>query len=343
MDPVRQPTHHRFVIAEEADIGVVRRTVARYADRMPAARGAALAELVATELGTNLLRHAKPGGAMLTRPLPPAAVELIAVDHGPGIGNLPAVLAGRLDAPAGLGCGLAAVGRASTVFGVHSNAAAGTAVLSTVDISGTAAVPPVRPVVAAAAPPRRWGAVSTAIAEGCGDGWAVVDLPGGGLAVAVVDGLGHGHGASEAADAALATFAAAPSDVDSFLARANAALRITRGGAITVCRLDPAAGTVRYVSVGNVNARVLSNGTERGLVSYNGTVGLHSEQPRAKVLDADLPAGATLVVWTDGLSSRLDLGARADLLGQDPALQAAVLHRDWCRQRDDATVLVVRV
>jgi anti-sigma regulatory factor (Ser/Thr protein kinase) len=332
VDPVRQPAHHRFVIAEEADIGVVRRTVARYAHRMPPARGAGAAELVATELGTNLLRHAKPGGAILTRPLPPAAVELIAVDHGPGIANLPAVLAGNVDTPAGPGRGLAAVGRASAVFDAHSSPGAGTAVLSIVDLSGQRQPPR----------PRRWAGVSTAIAEGCGDGWAVLELPGGAVAVAVVDGLGHGLGASEAADAALTVFAAAPSDVDSFLVRANAAMRVTRGGAVTVCRLDPAAGTLRYVCVGNIRARVLAGGTERGLVSYNGTVGLHCAPPPAKVLDADLRTGATLVVWTDGLSSRLDLAARSDLLDHDPAVQAAVLHRDWWRERDDATVLVVR-
>jgi anti-sigma regulatory factor (Ser/Thr protein kinase) len=332
VDPLRQPAHHRFVITEEADIGVVRRTLARYADRMPAvARGAGPAQLVATELGTNLLWHAKPGGALLTRPVPPAAVEVVAIDHGPGIPDLAAVLAGQVAAPAGLGRGLAAVRRASAVFGVHSSPDAGTVVVSTVDLSGR----PARP-----APPRRYAAVSTAITAACGDGWAVVDLPGGGLAVAVVDGLGHGAGASEAADAAVAAFAAAPSDVDGYLDRANAAMRATRGGAVTVCRL--AAGTVRYLCVGNVNARILAGGTECGLVSYNGTLGLHVEPPRARVLDADLPAGATLVVWTDGLSSRPDLAAWPRLLEQDPGVQAAALYRDWWRERDDATVLVVR-
>jgi anti-sigma regulatory factor (Ser/Thr protein kinase) len=335
VDPVRQPAHHRFVITEEADIGVVRRTLARYAGRMPAvARGAGPAELVATELGTNLLRHAKPGGALLTRPLPPAAVEVVAIDHGPGIIDLARALAGHVAPAAGLGCGLAAVRRASATFGVHTTPDGGTVVLSTVDLA------PARP--APAAPRRRYAAVSTAIADGCGDGWAVLDLPGGGLAVAVVDGLGHGAGASEAADAALAAFAAVPSDVDGYLHRANAAMRVTRGGAATVCRLDPAAGTVRYLCVGNVNARVLAGGTERGLVSYNGTLGLHTEPPRAKVLDADLPAGATLVVWTDGLSSRLDLSDRSDLLELDAGVHAAALYRDGWRERDDATVLVVR-
>ena len=49
-----------------------------------------------------------------------------------------------------------------------------------------------------------------------------------------------------------------------------------------------------------------------------------------------------LILWTDGLASRLDLAVGAPLLAHDPAVVAATLHRDHTRQRDDATVVVVR-
>jgi hypothetical protein len=51
--------------------------------------------------------------------------------------------------------------------------------------------------------------------------------------------------------------------------------------------------------------------------------------------------GATLLLWTDGLSSR-DLDPGADLLRRDPAVVAATLHRDQGRDGDDATIVVVR-
>ena len=45
----------------------------------------------------------------------------------------------------------------------------------------------------------------------------------------------------------------------------------------------------------------------RGLVAYSGTLGLQVEPPRAKMITAPLPPGASLVLWTDGLSTRVDL------------------------------------
>jgi anti-sigma regulatory factor (Ser/Thr protein kinase) len=328
---LRQPAHHRFRIGDEADAGALRRTAAGCADRLgavPAAR--ARAELVATELATNLVRHAKPGGWVLVRPLPPDGMEFLAVDHGPGIAEPAAALEGRSPAPGGLGRGLAAVRRASVLFDVDTGPGRGTTVLSRVDLGeGSAPARPDR------------GGVSVGVVDVCGDGWAVADVAGG-LAVAVVDGLGHGVKASVATDAALDAFAADPADLDGLLGRANTAMRATRGAAMTACLLEPGRGELHYFAVGNVNGRVLTGPEERGLALSAGTLGLKATPPRARVLSHPWKPGATLVLWTDGLKSRLDLSARADLLTHHPALAAAALHRDHTRERDDATVVVIR-
>jgi anti-sigma regulatory factor (Ser/Thr protein kinase) len=322
---LRQPAHQRFRVAEEADAGAVRRHAARCADGLGAAPATkAHAELVATELSTNLVRHAKPGGWVLVRPVPPGGMEFLAVDHGPGIGDLPAALSGQSPAPRGLGLGLGAVQRASTRFDVDTGPA-GTTVLSIVD--GPA--------------DQDWAGVSVGVMEVCGDGWAVAEVPGG-LAVAVVDGLGHGTKASVAAEAALDAFAADPADLDRLVRRTNEAMRATRGGAMTACLLEPGRGELHYFAVGNVSGRVLTGTEERGLVFFAGTFGLRLNPPRTRVLSQPWLPGARLVLWTDGLNSRLDLGARPDLLDRDPAVAAAVLHRDHTRERDDATVVVIR-
>ncbi len=336
MVTLRQPSHQRFIISDEAGPGALRRAVSAWADRLGASStGRWRAELVATELAANLVRHAKPGGWVLMRPLPPATVELIAVDHGPGIADVDAVLDGRHTPPPGLGQGLgrglAAVRRASCCFEVYSQQSRGTTVLALVDLTDAEA-----PVT------RSWAGVSLGIAELCGDGWAVAELDDG-LAVAVVDGLGHGRHASAATDAALETFAARPDDIDGFVARANDAMRATRGAAVAVCRLWPERRVVRYAIVGNVSGRVVSATAERGLVSTSGTVGLQSTPPKTMVAECPLPPDAALVLWTDGLSSRFDLARQAELRRRDPALLAATLHRDHRRERDDATVVVVRV
>jgi anti-sigma regulatory factor (Ser/Thr protein kinase) len=332
MHPARQSSHDRFAVADEADAGAVRRMVARHADRLgarPTDRGRA--ELVATELATNLVRHAKPGGWVLVRTVPPAGIELLAVDHGPGIADLPAALDGRTATPGGLGCGLAAVRRASTHFDVHTAPGRGTTALSFVDLDDDGPAPQ----------RRAWGGVSVGVTEVCGDGWAVAELDRC-LAVAVVDGLGHGGKASAAADAALAAFAADPADLDGMVARANEAMRPTRGGAVTVCLIEPGRGELRYFSVGNVSGRVVSGSAERGLIFASGTLGLKIAPPRVKVLSLPWPADATLVLWTDGLSTRVRPSADLELLSHDPTVVAATLHREHTRERDDATVVVVR-
>jgi anti-sigma regulatory factor (Ser/Thr protein kinase) len=334
VEPLRQYAHDRVVVADPADVGAVRRAVKRHAERLHGTSGPA--ELVATELATNLLRHAVPGGWVLTRPVPPHSVEILAVDRGPGIPDVEAAVAGHTVEPKGLGCGLAAVRRAAERFDVHTERDRGTCVLALVDVGRHGSTPR-----APERPPRRWAGTSVSISEACGDGWAVAEF-GGCLAVAVIDGLGHGIAASMAADAALRTFALDPIDLDAYVARAHQATRATRGAAATVCVIDPDAGRLRYVAVGNVNGRVASSAGVRGLTTANGTLGLQAAPPRAPVRTLDWSSDATLVVWSDGLSSRVELDGRSELLTHDPAVAAAVLHRDHTRDRDDATVVVIR-
>jgi len=64
--------------------------------------------------------------------------------------------------------------------------------------------------------------------------------------------------------------------------------------------------------------------------------------PRTDVIEVPWRTGSTLILWSDGLRSGLRLDDPPDLLGHDPAVVAAALHRDYGRGNDDATVVVVR-
>jgi anti-sigma regulatory factor (Ser/Thr protein kinase) len=320
-------------VGNDADVGAVRREVANLVDELSPDRDRhGHAELVVTELATNLVRHAG-GGWLLVRALTPSAIELVAVDAGPGVADLAGALEGRVPDPTGLGCGLRAVRRASARFDAWTGPGRGTVILSVVDLADTkdhSGRPP---------EPRRCGGVSVGVVDPSGDGWAVAE-DGDVLTVAVVDGLGHGAKASLATDAALAGFAAGVDDFEQFVPRANARMRDTRGAAVTMCRIDAAEGLLRYFAIGNVNGRVVTDsGDARGLVTYGGTLGLHVQPPRARIASMPFPAGARLVLWTDGLSSRI--APDPELLGHDPVVAAATLHRDHTRDRDDATVVVV--
>jgi hypothetical protein len=54
------------------------------------------------------------------------------------------------------------------------------------------------------------------------------------------------------------------------------------------------------------------------------------------------PAGAALLLHSDGVTARMNLAEYPGLLSKACTLMAGVLYRDYNRGRDDATVVVAR-
>jgi anti-sigma regulatory factor (Ser/Thr protein kinase) len=295
--------------------------------------------LVVTELGTNLVKHAQAGRLLLaTRTVTSAGdsigeVEVIALDDGPGIGNIARCMGDGFSTGGSPGTGLGAIKRLADDFDIHSEIPSGTVTLARVRKRASAASPP---------PTYRVGTVAL-MAPGestSGDGWSFAS-DGSRGAFLVADGLGHGPDAARAAREALQLFAGNPfGALAPMMERAHAALRGTRGAAVTVARLDPEASSIRSVGAGNVIIRVVSGDSDRTILSQHGTVGLQIRRPEE--VSTEWPRHAAVVVHTDGVQSRWPPRTIAPLLMRDPGLAAAVLARDFCRGRDDATVLVVR-
>jgi serine/threonine protein phosphatase PrpC len=167
-----------------------------------------------------------------------------------------------------------------------------------------------------------------------------------GLLVAVVDGLGHGERAHEAAHKAIATLHRHPhDDVERLLRLCHTALVGTRGAVMSLARLEPALQRLTWAGVGNVSGVLLSSRPEarprRHLVTYGGIVGY--QFPPLKVFTEPFLPGDLLVFATDGLRSSFSEGLQAGP-GPDPDPQtlAAELHRTHARGHDDALVLVVQ-
>jgi anti-sigma regulatory factor (Ser/Thr protein kinase) len=335
VEAVNQDAHLLFPVVHPEDVGAVRRSVAQIAGAKHVdAAVVAQVELVVTELATNLLHHADPGGCILARVVAGsrgAGVEVLSVDQGPGIRDVRAALDGVAESRDGLGCGLAAVRRLATVFDLYTNPDSGTVVMARFLPGGVANV-------------QRWSGLSVALdgAADCGDAWAIAedDVR---TTVLVVDGLGHGDRAAEAAQAAVAAFAERRDDDLQALARhIHVGMHSTRGGAVALCRLDPQRRRADYVGVGNVAGRLLYGGRSQAMVSLNGTLGTDFVAPRIRALSYDLDDGAALVMCSDGVRDGFDLAAHPGLLEHDPLVVAAVIHRDCRRGNDDATVVVVR-
>ncbi len=329
MGALTQRPHRLLAVRAEEDVGAARRTVARIAGSLPGAQ-AGSAELAATELATNLVRHATSGGYLLCR-ASGGAVELLAVDRGPGMppgGPEPARVPPRAG---GLGVGLSAVRRLSAVFDCYSRP------------SGTVILARLHGCAPSRSGPFAWGAVNVPLdgSGESGDGWAVA--ADGRLTALVVDGLGHGPRAAEAAQAAISALGTCPNgDIERLLRRAHEAMLGTRGGVLATCTIDPGRGELTYAGVGNIAGRLFHGTRSQGLVSHDGTAGTQLALPRARVLAYPWAPGAVVTLTSDGIGRHWDPAAYPGLLHHDPAVIAATLHRDHGRGADDAMALVIR-
>jgi anti-sigma regulatory factor (Ser/Thr protein kinase) len=331
------PVTTRIVCDDESRVGEARRAaeaIARSCGLDEAARGRLA--IVVTEAATNLARHATCGVVLLrdTSSTGRTGVELLAVDTGPGMQDLERFFADGFSTGGTAGAGLGAMRRQSNLLDVYSIPGKGTVVSARVFAS------------AGAGPPARLldvGVVCLPLdgETACGDGWCVrqdADH----ATVLLVDGLGHGPNAADAADTAIGVFQAtedrAPREMIALL---NEALRATRGAAVAVAevRRTGEGATVDFCGVGNTVTAVIGSAGPRSLPSMNGTAGL-SVRGLQPFTQPWYP-GEMLVMHTDGLTTRWRLDAYPRVREHDPAIVAAVLHRDASRGRDDATVLVL--
>ncbi|MES2524501.1 MAG: ATP-binding SpoIIE family protein phosphatase [Gemmatimonadota bacterium] len=291
--------------------------------------------VIVTELATNLARHANQGVLALRVIGGPGAcgIEALAIDKGPGISDLSRAMEDGYSTGGTAGKGLGAIQRMASEFDVTS-AATGTVILARVWSAAGNRERKTRP--------RMEGAVCTPIAgeRACGDGWLVMQTPTRTLAV-IADGLGHGPEAARAADAALRmvrTHAqAGPAEL---IQLCHGALRPTRGAAMAIMEMRTDAEDIRFAGVGNIAGSIVTHTGTKSMASHNGTVG-HSMY-KVQEFSYPCPAEALVIMHSDGLMTRWRLDAYPGLVVRHPAVVAGVLHRDFIRGRDDATVLVTR-
>ncbi|HEX7686713.1 MAG TPA: ATP-binding protein, partial [Burkholderiaceae bacterium] len=122
-------------VTEASQVGDARRN----ATRLAASRGldetaCGRIALVVTELGTNLVRHARRGRLLLgcAAGADGCRFEAISIDHGPGMADVARCLRDGYSSGGTAGTGLGAVRRLSSGFSIHSQPDKGTVVLSRV-------------------------------------------------------------------------------------------------------------------------------------------------------------------------------------------------------------------
>lgn len=329
-----------LAVRDSSQVAEARRQCAALAERIgfPEPETGRVA-LVATELATNLVKHAH-GGEILAEADEEnggSGIALIALDRGPGIGDIARAARDGHSTAGTAGNGLGAVRRQSEATDIYSLPGLGTAILARLR-SGR------RPALPSAQVPR-WGAVCLAKPgeQASGDNWAVLGQPDG-FAVMVADGLGHGPLAAEASSQARQIFLQSPATSAAQAVEAiHRGLRPTRGAAVAVARVDLDAGLVRYAGIGNIAAVLASGDALRRMVSRNGIAGHAAQRIQEFGYPFDRAAGGLLILHSDGVGTGWNLQRYPGLTRADPRLVAAVLYRDFGRGHDDATVVVARL
>lgn len=318
-------------VTDTSSVGAVRRAALTLGHKLgfDEARGGELA-LLATEASRNVLIHGGGGQVIVagTKNGGGPRARILAMDSGPGIRDIPRAMGDGYSTSGTMGGGLGAMKRMASNFEIFSGPG-GTIVFleigeenreSDLQIAGVAVPYPGERV--------------------CGDGW-ISHTEAGRTTVILADGLGHGFGAAEAAREAIGTFQKnlhlCPRDM---LEAVHDALRKTRGAVAAVVEIRPQDGVLKYAGVGNISATLKGANSSRSLMSHNGTLGVAASH--IQELRFEWPPDAILVVHSDGLQTRWDLGSYAGLAAKHAAIIGGALLRDFRRQRDDASVVVVK-
>ncbi len=294
------------------------------------------AGLVATELATNLIKHAGGGSVLLgSDESREKSMVILSIDTGRGLTNAAAMSDGYSTSGTA-GTGLGAVRRASATFDVYAFPDRGTTILATIADAASRA-----PLVRA---PSRVIVGGICIAkpgeEESGDAWTAGlsrDL----VTISVADGLGHGPAAATASTAAVRAVAERfEQPLEDMLRDAHGALRPTRGAAMAVARIHLTACRTEFIGVGNIAGTIVTDDAMRKTVSLSGIVG--HEMRKAQSFSYPWLASSVLVLQSDGVSANWNAAKYPGLMQHGPALIAAVLYRDHCRGTDDATVVVAK-
>src|SRR4051794_4173955 len=176
--------------------------------------------------------------------------------------------------------------------------------------------------------------------ERSGDLAVFVPTAAGGLCC-VIDGLGHGPEAADAAELCAGVVRAhAEAGARELLGACHTALTETRGVVMTVAWFDLERLRLSWAGVGNVDARLVRSGPElreEVALVFGGVVGYR--MPNVRPATMALARGDLLVMLTDGINGAISPALVGGGAAQTMAERIFARH---AKGNDDALAVVVR-
>jgi len=294
--------------------------------------------LVAGELASNLVKHAKQGTLILspifdsTR----AGVQIESIDNGPGIADVEQAMTDGFSTTGSLGYGLGTVNRLMDEFEITSQRGAmkGTHIICKRWLRGDMnLVAPCPLEFGAATRPHPAMNVN-------GDTFTIKQWDESAL-VAVIDGLGHGqfaHKASQTARNYIERHFDQPlSEIFRGSARAS---RATRGVVMALARFDWKKSLLTFANVGNIEVRVIGSPEPPKFIIRRGIVG--GNAPNPVITENRWEPRYIMVLHSDGLTTHWRWEDFPRLENNSATFIAQYLLRTLAKDNDDATVIVVK-
>lgn len=341
-----KPAPETIAINGPGDVSLCRRRAAHLATGMgfSAVHVGELAILV-SELAENVVRHGGGRGQVSMAEItgePGRGIEIICTDSGPGFDERTAFADG-FSTSGTLGIGLGAVARLADWCEVRPPPG-GTGAM----IVARKWLPPHEP--AAGALPEAITAARFDVGARSrpypgykvnGDAYVVRFARAEGALAAVIDGLGHGVEAHEAAQAACDLIEArAQPDLPTLFQALDQRLRRTRGAVVGAAYIDLQAAKLTFLGVGNIEAVLWGPQGAQQLVCTGGIVG-HQMRTLHPFVHPWSPE-SLLLLCSDGIRSAWRAELDPALLSSNPDVLASVIIGGYARETDDATVLGIR-
>jgi anti-sigma regulatory factor (Ser/Thr protein kinase) len=296
-------------------------------------------ELVCKEMVTNQTKYAGGAGLVqiweLRHPVP--AIDLFAIDFGPGITNLPAAMEDGYTTSGTMGKGLGAIRRLaneSEFYTVPAGVAAdapwhGTAVWARFYAKGGPEVDSFQ-----------IGRYLRAYHDGPHNGDCLGVHGGRGhLRWLHMDGLGHGVEA-ESTVSGLCDLSDQAAGLQDFMADLSDRLRGSRGAVALTGEVDAAGQGARICGVGDMNAYLICNGDRRNITFSPGVLG-HAHRSFEETT-VGFPPHALLITCSDGIRRNWALSSFPSLWRLHPQLIALLLGQVLGRGNDDKSLFAIR-
>ena len=338
--PLSQPlaTAERVSVLNDADAN----RVGRKARQLARSIGFAAVEcdeiaLAATELASNLVRHAG-GGELILEPLSSCGrlgIQIVSEDRGPGFADTERALTDGFSTAGGLGHGLGTIHRFMDVLETFPRAGGGAQVVCERWL---------RPVTGRQHSSRLEFGVATRsyrFQPENGDAFVIQQWEARALA-GVIDGLGHGQFARRASHAAkdyLDRHFDQP--LEALFRGVSRACRATRGVVMALARFELDCGQVQLASVGNVETHLLGSPRASRIVVRRGVVGM-SDNPAPVATSHPWTGCSLLILHSDGIQTHWLRSEIESLKDAAPSLTANQLLERYSRRDDDATIIVAR-